>query len=163
MTTSLSAAVEVTAPVEAVFAALTGPQWPAALAARLRDGSTLVSSEPTPDGGHRTVHRRRLPDAIPSFLLRFAPEDGQVTQTDVWAAPTADGARTGTWQVSFPGSPGEITGETRIEPSGSGSRWVVTGRVKVGIPLLGGKAEGLLAPLVERLVAKQGEVLRTLV
>ena len=162
MSKPLSTVVEVDADVADVFAVLTGPRWPQALDARLGDGSTLVTSEPTSDGGHRTVQSRRLPDGVPSFLLRFAPKDGRVTQTDLWAPPSGD-ARTGTWEVTFPGSPGEIRGETRVEPSVTGSRWVVTGHVSVGVPLVGGKAESLLAPLVEKLLVKQGEVLRRLV
>lgn len=162
MSKPLSTSVELDADVETVFAALTGPSWPAALDARLKDGSTLVSAEPTPGGGLRVVQSRRLPDGIPGFLLRFAPKDGTVTQTDVWG-PATGGVRVGTWEVTFPGSPGTIKGDTRVEPAGAGSRWVVTGTVTVGIPLVGGKAEGFLAPLVEKLVTKQGEVLRTLV
>ncbi len=161
MSTTLSATVDLPAPVEAVLAVLTSPQWPAANDARLHDGSTLVSSLPTPDGGHEVVQRRRLPDGVPSFLLRFAPKDGQVTQTDVWAPPSGEG-REGTWAVTFPGSPGSIGGVTRLEPTPTGCRWVVTGTVRVGIPLVGGRAEGFLAPLVERLVRTQGEVLRSL-
>ncbi|MCW2605681.1 MAG: uncharacterized protein JWO60_374 [Frankiales bacterium] len=162
MTKPLSVGVDLGADVETVFAALTGPGWPAALDARLHDGSTLVSAEPTPDGGVRLVQTRRLPDGIPSFLRAFAPQDGTVTQTDVWG-PAVGGVRVGTWEVAFAGSPGEIKGDTRVEPTADGSRWVVTGTVKVRVPLVGGKAEGYLAPLVEKLVAKQGEVLRALV
>lgn len=163
MSKPLSSRTEVPADVETVYRTLTSAAWPEALDARLKDGSTLVSSDDLPDGRHRTVQRRRLPDGIPSFLLKFAPKDGTVTQTDLWDPAGADGVRTGTWEVSFPGSPGEIKGTTRVEPAGSGSVWLVTGHVKVSIPLVGGKAEGFLAPLVEKLVGKQGEVLVGLV
>ncbi len=162
MSKPLHAEVEVDADVPTVFAAMTGPDWSPANDARLKDGSTQVSREELPDGGVRVVQRRNLPAGIPSFLSRFAPKDGTVTQTDVWG-PEVDGVRSGTWEVAFPGSPGEIRGSTRVEPSGTGARWVVEGHVKVGVPLLGGKAEGFLAPLVEKLIGRQGEVLRTLV
>lgn len=162
MPTPLSTSVDVPADVEAVYAAMTGPQWPRALDAQLHDGSTLLSCEPLPGGGLRVVQSRRLPEGIPTFLLRFAPQDGTVVQTDEWG-PAVDGARSGTWEVSFAGSPGEIKGRTRIEPAGTGARWLVEGHVKVAIPLVGGKAERLMAPLIARLVARQGEVLRTLV
>ncbi len=159
---ALSVVVDVEADVESVFAALTGPGWPQALEARLHDGSRLVSCDPTPEGGVRLVQSRLLPDGVPSFLRRFLPKDGTVTQTDTWG-PAEGGLRAGTWEVSFPGSPGEVAGRTRIEPHGDGCRWVVTGTVQVSVPLLGGKAEGFLAPLVERLVGTQGEVLRSMV
>ena len=162
MPTALSTSVEVPAGVEAVHAVLTGPAWPQALAARLGDGSTLLSVEPTQDGGVRVAQSRRLPDAVPSFLRRFTPEDGRVTQIDVWG-PAVDSVRSGTWEVAFPGSPARVGGVNRVEPAGVGARWVVTGQVAVSIPLVGGRAERLLAPLIATLVSKQGEVLRTLV
>ena len=162
MPTALSTSVDVPAGVEAVYAVLTGPAWPQALDARLADGSTLLSLEPLDDGGLRVVQSRRLPDAVPAFLRRFTPEDGRVTQSDVWG-PAVDGVRSGTWEVAFPGSPARVGGVTRVEPVGAGARWVVNGQVAVSIPLVGGKAERLLAPMVTTLVGRQGEVLRSLV
>lgn len=159
MSQRLSTSVEVPADVETVHAALTGPQWPQALDARLHDGSRLLEQGPTQDGGVRLVVSRQLPDGVPGPLVRFLPEDGRVTQTDVWG-PAEDGVRRGTFDVSFAGSPGEISGEMVLEPVPGGTRWTVTGTVRVKVPLVGGKAEGFLAPLVEKLVRKQGEVLR---
>ena len=159
MSKPLSASVEVPADVETTFAVLTGPSWPELMAERLRDGSRLLEATTSPDGAARLVVSRRLPDGIPGFLSAFVPQDGRITQTDVWG-PAVDGARRGTWSVAFPGSPGEVSGETAVEPTGEGARWSVTGTVRIKIPLVGGKAEGLLAPLVEELVRRQGEVLR---
>ena len=53
--------VELPADVETAWAVLAGDTWPAALDAALHDGSELVSSEPTGDGGRVVVVRRRLP------------------------------------------------------------------------------------------------------
>ncbi len=155
---------DVPAGVEATWAALTGEHWPVALDARLHDGSTLVERTATADGGLRLVTRRRLPD-VPSWLARFVPADGTVTQTDTWDPPAsgAQPVRSGAWEVALPGSPASLGGLLRLEPSGAGSRWVVEGSVAVRVPLVGGRAEGFLAPLVEKLVSKQAEVLRSLV
>ena len=161
MSTPLSASAELPADVETAFAALTGEQWPPALAARLRDGSTLVRREPTPDGGVVLVTSRQLPEGTPSALLKAA-RDGRVTQTDTWG-PAVDGVRAGTWTVEVPGAPGTIGGTSRVEPAGAGSRWSVEGAVEIRLPLVGGKVERYVAPLVERLVVTQAEVLRGLV
>jgi hypothetical protein len=155
----VSAAVDLPADVETVFAALSGPSWPELMAARLHDGSRLVEGGPTPDGGARLAVSRVLPDGVPGYLAPFLPHDRRTTQTDVWG-PARDGVRRGTFAVTFPGSPGEISGEHVLEPAAGGTRWSVTGTVRIRVPLVGGKAEGFLAPLVERLVVKQGEVLR---
>lgn len=154
----MSAAVEVAAPVERAYALLTSPDWPAALAADLADGSRFVSADPTPEGGVALVLSRSLPAGIPGFLRRFTPKDGRVTQTDRWG-PDTGADRRGTWSVSYPGSPARVEGEMALEPSATGCRWTVSGTVRVQVPLVGGRAEGFLAPLIEKLVVRQGEVL----
>lgn len=153
---------EVDAPVAAVLAALTSDAWPAALAARLGDGSRVVERTPLPDGGLRLVVRRNLPgatpEAVPGPLQRFLPQDGALFQVDEWHGDQ------GRWDVGFAGAPGTLRGATRVEPVGEGgSRWVVEGEVTVALPLVGSRAEGILAPLVERLLEHQAAVLRTLV
>lgn len=157
---ALKATVDVPAEVERTYLALTGASWPQALDEHLHDGSRLVSAEATDGGGVVMVVSRRLPDGVPGFLQRFTPKDGRVTQTDRWSG-AEDGVRHATWEVAFPGSPGSVTGDMTLEPTPQGSRWVVTGEVSARIPLLGGKVEGFLAPLVEQLILRQGEVLRT--
>lgn len=161
MPTPVRCAHEVPAAVAPTWGVLTGEQWPVALDARLTDGSELVERAVTPDGGLRLVTRRRLPDGGPSFLRRLAPADGTVVQTDTWG-PERDGVRSGTWEVVFAGAPASIGGQARVEPAGVGARWVVEGAVTVRVPLVGGRAEAYLAPLVEKLVATQAEVLRRL-
>lgn len=159
MSRPISAGVDLASDVEATYRVLTGARWPAALDHELHDGSTLVSAVPTPAGGMVMTTSRRLPDGIPGFLKRFTPADGLVTQTDTWE-PAAAGGRAGTWSVTFPGSPGVIEGRTAVAPATTGSRWTVTGTVQIPVPLVGGRIEGFLAPLLEKLVLRQGEVLK---
>lgn len=151
--------VDVSADVHSTWAALTSASWPSALAAALHDGSRLVTAEVTPAGGAVIVVSRQLPARIPGFLSTLAPPDGRVTQTDRWG-PAVDGVRRGTWEVSYPGSPGTMAGEVALEPTAAGCHYVVTGSVTIRVPLLGGRAEGFLAPLLEKLVVRQGAVLR---
>jgi len=156
---AFSAAADVPADVPTAWRTLTGPSWPQALAAALHDGSELRSAEATADGGVVLVVSRRLPDGVPGFIQRFLPKDGRVTQTDAWG-PVVDGVARGTWEVSFPGSPGEIRGEMTLAPAAGRSTWSVTGTVSIQVPLVGGRIEGYLAPLAAKLVARQAEVLR---
>jgi hypothetical protein len=155
----MSAAVDLPADVETVFAVLTSAAWPQALDQQLHDGSRLVSAVGTPGGGTTVRTSRSLPEGVPGYLKRFTPADGRVTQTDTWGAAVA-GVRTGTWAVTFPGSPGVIGGSTTIAPGPTGCRWTVTGTVSIRLPVVGGRVEGFLAPLLEKLVRRQGEVLR---
>ena len=159
MTRPLSTSVDVPGPVEAAFAALSTAAWPVALDEQLSDGSLLVSADATPDGGAALVYSRRLPEGVPGMMKRFLPSDGRVVQRDTWG-PADGGRRRATWEAGFPGMPGTVGGTMLLEPSGAGSRWTVEGAVKVKVPLVGGQIEAYLAPLLEKLVARQGEVLR---
>ena len=162
MPRTVRSVVELPADVETAWAVLCGPAWPQALAAELSDDSRLVSHEPAPDGGAVVVVSRRLPQGVPAPLQSFLPGDGRVTATDTWGPPV-DGARSGTWSVGWPGAPGRAGGTSVLAPAPGGSRWTLEGVVEVRVPLLGSGAEGFLAPLVDKLAVRQGEVLRGLV
>ena len=151
---------EVPADVETAFGVLTDEGWPQRRNAALHDGSTVVRREQTQDGGVVMVVSRELPAGVPGFLERFLPKEGRVTQTDTWA-PASGGRRTGTWTVEIPGAPARLGGTMHLEPTASGCRYVIDGTIEVKIPLVGGKAEGFVAGIVEKVGAKEGDVLRS--
>jgi len=153
---------DIPADVETAYAAISGEGWAKAKAARFDDGSEVVRREEGPAGAVTMVVSRKLPDGIPGFLQKFLPSDGRVTQTDAWGA-AADGVRSGTWKAETPGSPAKIDGTMRLEPNGTGCRYVVEGNVKVSIPVVGGKAESVAVGMTEKLTAKEAEVLRGMV
>lgn len=146
--------------VETAFAVLSGQGWAQLKDDALHDGSRVVRHEQAADGAVTLVVSRELPAGVPGFLERFLPKDGRVTQTDVWG-PAAGGRRTGTWTVQIPGAPARLGGTMRLEPLPTGSRYVVDGTVEVKVPLIGGKAEGFIAGLVEKLAVKEADVLRS--
>lgn len=149
--------------VDEVFAAIASEGWAAAKAEHLADGSTVKRYERGADGSVLLQVSRDLPDGVPGFLERFLPADGKAGQTDSWAPDTGDGTRRGTWRAEIPGAPVEVSGTMRLEPSGTGSTYVVEGTVKVKVPLVGGKAESFIADMTGKLTAKEAEVLRGLV
>ncbi|MCW2615875.1 MAG: hypothetical protein JWN08_2869 [Frankiales bacterium] len=146
--------------VERVLAILTSEQWPVRKAEALRDGSRVVERTERPDGGVLLVQSRELPGGGPGFLEKFLPQDGRVVQTDDWG-PAQDGLRRGTWSVEIPGAPARLGGTLLLEPTATGSRYVIDGEAKVPIPLVGGKAERFIADMVLKLSDKEAELLRT--
>jgi hypothetical protein len=148
--------------VETAYAAISGEEWAPAKARELKDDSTTVSRVVGDGGAVTLVVSRKLPDGVPGFLTTFLPADGRVKQTDTWG-PLVDGVRSGTWVAETPGSPADVRGTMRLEPSGDGCRYVIQGTAKVSIPLIGGKAENLVIQMTEKLTAKEVEVLRLLV
>ena len=145
--------------VERVFTTLTSAEWPAVKAQRLGDGAELTERVERPDGGVRVVTSRRLPDGVPGFLQKFLPADGRVLETFDWGPAGSDGTRTGTWKVEIAGAPATLGGTTRLEPTGAGSTYTIEGEVKVKVPVIGGKAETFIAGMVDKLAAKEADLL----
>ncbi len=148
--------------VETAYAAISSDAWAPAKADALKDESKVVSRAVGEGGAVTLVVSRNLPDGIPGFLTKFLPADGRVVQTDTWGAASG-GVRSGTWKADTPGSPAKVDGTMRLEPSGSGCRYVVEGNAKVSIPLIGGKAENFVVGMTEKLTAKEADVLRSMV
>jgi hypothetical protein len=148
--------------VEAVFAVLTAEDFAATKAAKLADGSRLESRDVSPDGAVTCVVTRALPDGVPSFLERFLPAEGRATQTEVWG-PLTNGVREARFTIDIPGTPARIGGTMRIEPVGTGSRYTLDGEVKVPVPLLGGKVEGVIVDIILKVAAEDAELVKTAV
>ncbi|HVM26543.1 MAG TPA: DUF2505 domain-containing protein [Mycobacteriales bacterium] len=159
MSRSVRSEQQTSGDVETVFGVLSDESWAARKDEALHDGSRVVRRDVTPDGGVTLVVSRELPAGVPGFLERFLPQDGRVVQTDAWGPPHGE-TRSGTWRVDIPGAPATLGGTMRLEPTPTGSRYVIEGEVTVKVPLVGGRAESFIAGMVEKLAAKEAAVLR---
>ena len=159
MTKQLHNAYPSPADVEGTFAALSGEGWPLEKARVLSDGSLLVSRHEAADGGVVIVSSRSLPAGIPGFLKAFLPGDNRAVQTDSWGPADADGVRPGSWKADIPGAPAQVGGTMRIEPTATGSTYVIDGAVTVKVPLIGGKAETFIAEMTTKLTDREAQVL----
>lgn len=90
---------------------------------------------------------------IPSFAQKFVGDTINIVQTESWSSST-DGDIT----VTIPGKPGEMSGTARLAESGSGTVETVDMTVKVGIPLMGGKLEGLIAGMLQKALEAENTV-----
>ncbi len=145
--------------VDEVYGLLTSPAWVATKAERFGDGSCVTERQERPDGGLLLVVSRTLPDGVPGFLQRFLPSDGRVLETFDWEPGTGDGTRTGRWHAVIPGAPAKLGGTMRLDPIAAGSTYTIQGEVTVKVPLIGGKAEGFIADMVQKLAAKEADLL----
>jgi hypothetical protein len=150
---------QIPATVQQVFDLRTSERWVALKRDRLNDGSALVSRTDRPDGGVDFSVSRELPAGVPGFLERFLPKEGKAVQNESWGPPDADGVCHGTWSVDIPGAPAKLGGDSTLEPSGDGSVQVIRGTAKVGIPIIGGKAESFIVEMTEKLMAKEAELM----
>ena len=159
MSKNLVSRTQIPATVQQVFDLRTSERWVALKAEKLKDGSTLVSRTERPDGGVDFAVSRELPAGVPGFLERFLPKEGRAVQNESWGAPGADGICRGTWSVDIPGAPARLGGTATVEPSGDGSVQIIHGTAQVSVPLLGGKAEGFIVEMTQKLMAKEAELM----
>ncbi len=125
------------------------------LTARLRDiggkGAALLDHRTSDDGPtirlRQGVDAQRLPSAVRSILSG----DLVVEREERWRGREADG------RATINGVPAEIRYRTRVAANGDGTDLVVDAEVKVGIPLIGGKIEKVVAEQVTKLLAAEAE------
>ena len=159
MSKDLVSRTEVAASVEEMFELRTSQRWVDLKAERLKDGSKLVSRTERPDGGVDFAVSRELPSGVPGFLEKFLPKDGKAVQNESWGPPDANGKCSGTWSVDIPGAPAKLGGTASVEPTSIGSALVIRGEAKVGVPIIGGKAEQFIVDMTQKLMAKEGELM----
>lgn len=148
--------------VETAWALLTSTDFVQHRATVLGDDGQVVSREPTAGGGLVLSVSRRLPQGAPSPVQRFLPSDGRVRHTSEWSAAGPAGERQGRWRVEGHGVPADVTGTMRLAADGEGCRHVVEGTATVRIPVVAGKVERVLVELMEKLAAREAELIGTL-
>jgi Protein of unknown function (DUF2505) len=94
-------------------------------------------------GGFRVVTRRKVAADIPSIARKVLKPVNTMVQTELWD-PGADGVYSGQWSVDAKGTPVSTSGTMRLVATATGSLNRIDGRIKVGVPLIGGKIEGFV-------------------
>jgi uncharacterized protein YndB with AHSA1/START domain len=138
------------APAHDVWAMLADPAFRQKSCEAMRVVSANISVDPDGDGMRVRIEQVQRTDGIPSFAKKFAGETTEAIQVEEWADP-----RSATMTVTTPGKPTRITGTLSLD--GDGTRTVETfeGEVKVSVPLIGGKLEGLMAELFRKGMDKE--------
>jgi Protein of unknown function (DUF2505) len=126
---------------DALFAMFSQPEF--VLAKLEATGATdcaVVECEATADGGFRIVTKRTVEADIPGFAKRVFKPTNALTQIEDWQ-PASAGSRTAIWRIETKGVPVSTSGVSRIEPTGTGSVQHIEGKIKVSVPLIGGRLE----------------------
>jgi len=139
------------APPDAVFAMMTTPAVLAEKYTALGHTGIQILDHTITKTAVAVRSRRTVPMEVPGFAKRFLSPTNSVEQHDRWAAPEADGTRTGTWEVDARGVPVTAGGTLRLAPGPHGTTVVeIAGEVKSSVPLLGGKLASFVGADVER-------------
>ena len=112
-----------------------------------------ITVEPVGEGMHVTIDRWQPTRGVPSFAKKFVGDETNIVQREIWSTPLL-----GDLSIGIPGKPGDMTGTVAIVESGGRSTETVDLTIKVGIPLLGGKLEGLLSDLLRKALEAENTV-----
>lgn len=144
MSTRLVHEMQYDAPAEAVAKMLSDPAFREEVCTAMNATTFTVTVEGGVDAKQVTIDMEQPTDRVPSFARKFVGETANVVQTESWSSPTE-----GDVTVTIPGKPGEMAGTARLVEKDGVTTEVVEMDIKVKIPVVGGKIEGVLAGLLK--------------
>jgi hypothetical protein len=92
-------------------------------------------------------------EGIPGYAKRLVGDEIQLVQTERWS--DIENARL---EVVIPGKPGQMSGTLALRESGGTTTETVDLEIRVGIPLVGGKIESLIADLMRKALRAENAV-----
>ena len=153
MATTLTHELEYDAPLAEVAAMLADPAFREEVCARQRVIRAQVTVDVDGDTKTVVVDQAQPAKGIPGFARKFVGDEINIVQREEWASlDEAD------LQVTIPGKPGEMTGTVTLVESGGTTTETVDVRIKVNIPLVGGKIEALISDLLRKALVAEQEV-----
>lgn len=113
------------------------------------------SCDITPSGAGMEVRLEEAhgTDRIPSFAQKLVGNEIRFIREESWTAPSGADV-----QVTIPDKPAEMTGSTSLTQTGDDVIQQIDLDVKVSIPLVGGKLEGLVADFVRKAFDAENKV-----
>ena len=105
------------------------------------------------EGGQVTIEQVQSAAALPSFARKLVGDEIVILQQEHWRTSTSADLH-----VSIPGKPGDMTGPLHLSEAGGGTLEVIELVIKVGIPLVGGKIETLIADMLNKALDKEHQV-----
>ena len=146
------------APPDVVFDAMTDPAVLAEKYAALGHRNIEIIEHSASRVGVAVHSRRDVPMDVPGFARRLLSPTNTVEQRDTWGPATADGSRTGTWEVTARGVPVKVGGTLRLAPAANGTIVEIRGDVTSSVPLIGGKLASFIGHDVERTMHAEEEI-----
>ena len=104
-----------------------------------------VRIEAAGDGMTVEIDQFQAAKGIPGFAKKFVGDEIHIVQSEDWTSPEK-----GNIHVTIPGKPGEMSGTALLTEDPNGTTETVNLTVKVNIPLVGSKIEGLIADLLAK-------------
>lgn len=141
------------APLADVAAMLADPAFRAEVCDRQRVLRHEVQITGAGAGMRVSVDQVQSASGIPSYAKKIVGDEINIVQTESWSSESA-----GIVDVDIPGKPGDISGTIAMVESGGVTTETVSFNIKVGIPLVGGKVEGLVLDLLRKALQAENAV-----
>ena len=101
-----------------------------------------------------TVARTQSLAGAPAVATKFVGDTVRVVQREEWRTATEAG-----FAMEIPGKPGRLDGGIVLRDNGDGTTdELFTGDVAVSVPLVGRKLEQLISSILEKALAREGQV-----
>ena len=156
MSTKLTYELTYEAPLTAVGEMLMDPSFREQVCAAQRALRSEVSVGPGGGGMKVVIDQVQAAAGIPGFAKKFVGDEINLVQTELWSD-----IETGTVEVEIPGKPGQMSGTIMLREAGGTTTETVVMQIKVGIPLIGGKIEALIADLLREALRAENTAGRT--
>ena len=142
------------APIDEVAAMLADPTFREEVCAYQRVSKVDVTITVDGDAKDVRIDQWQPTSGMPSFAKKIVGEETNIVQTEHWSSPTY-----GDITVAIPGKPGSMSGTAVLkETEAGGTVETVDLSVKVNIPLVGGKLEGLISDLLLKALKAENKV-----
>ncbi|HWJ82013.1 MAG TPA: DUF2505 domain-containing protein [Nocardioides sp.] len=141
------------APIEAVAAMLSDPAFREEVCRAQRATSHDVTID-----GDTTAKRVRIEmvqptDKVPAFAAKIVGAHTEIHQVEDWSSPVA-----GDVSVTIPGKPGHMVGTAVLVERDGKTVETVEMDIKVKLPVVGGKIEGVLAKVLGSALKAEAQV-----
>ena len=112
--------------------------------------------EGDPDAKRVVIDQWQPTKGLPSIATKIVGDETNIVQDERWTSPTH-----GDITVTIPGKPGEMTGTAVLRESGGTTVESVEMTIKVKIPVVGGKLEGIIGDLLLKALKAEQQAGRT--
>jgi len=154
MSRSFDLIAEYPASVEAVHRAF-GDQryWLARLAGSGADVATLDHLNVDPGGSVDVSTTQALSlEQLPALITQFHRGALEMVRTELWS-PLRDGRAVARVRGRVRAAPASLSGDAVLSPTGTGCRLSCVAKVRVDIPLIGGKLESIIGAKLAELMS----------
>jgi hypothetical protein len=109
----------------------------------------------TPEGAGMSVvvDQHRPADGVPAIAQKLVGDEINVHQQEHWTSGTD-----ASLDVAIPGKPGHLKGTVHLAGDAGGTTETVAVEVRVSIPLIGGKIEGVLGDMLVKALKAENKV-----